>query len=47
MTDFSTFEFFENANFESIDRNYYKILPRPVTDRELKEDYFFRVHNSS
>lgn len=35
MTSFDSFLFFESKNFESIERDYFKVVFRPVTQDEI------------
>lgn len=47
MTSFEPFIFFESKNFESLDRDYFKVVFRPVSQEEIQLFYNGKLKNLS
>jgi hypothetical protein len=45
FTTFESFMFFESKNFESIERDYFKVVFRPVSPEELTTFYYGKLKN--
>ena len=45
MGSFDSFLFFESKSFESINRDYFKVVMKPTTSDEMHHFYFNKMQN--